>query len=80
MRKVDGGDDERDKRVAAVVFGVGEDGDLGLEEFHLDVSRNVGVETREDDVAVGEFGGFAFADNHGGDGANGRGLFPAHGV
>lgn len=35
VREVDGRYDERDKRVAAVVFGVGEDGDLGLEELLL---------------------------------------------
>lgn len=35
VRQVDGGHDERDEGVAAVVFGVGEDGDFGLEEGHF---------------------------------------------
>lgn len=33
--QVDGRHDEGDEGVAAVVFGVGEDGDFGLEELHL---------------------------------------------
>lgn len=35
VRQVDGGHDERDEGVAAVVFGVGEDGDFGLEKGHF---------------------------------------------
>lgn len=35
VREVDGGHDERDEGIAAVVFGVGEDGDFGLEEGHF---------------------------------------------
>lgn len=35
VRQVDGGHDERDEGIAAVVFGVGEDGDFSLEEGHL---------------------------------------------
>ena len=35
MREVDGGHDEGHEGVAAVVFGVGEDGDVGLDKFHL---------------------------------------------
>jgi hypothetical protein len=35
VRQVDGGHDERDEGIAAVVFGVGEDGDFGLEESHF---------------------------------------------
>lgn len=35
VRQVDGRDDERDEGVAAVIFGVGEDGDFGLEEGHF---------------------------------------------
>lgn len=35
MVGVDGGDDERDERVLAVVLRVREDGDIGLDEFHL---------------------------------------------
>lgn len=35
MREVDGGNDERDEGIAAVVFGVGEDGDVGLDELEL---------------------------------------------
>lgn len=77
MRQVDGRHDEGHEGIAAVVFGVGEDGDLGLEEFHLDVAGDVRVEAGEDDVAVAEFGGFAFAHDHVGDGTDGGGLFPA---
>jgi hypothetical protein len=35
MGEVDGGDDEGDEGIAAIVFGVGEDGDVGLDELHL---------------------------------------------
>jgi hypothetical protein len=35
MGWVDGGDDEGDERVFAVVFGVGEDGDFGFDELHF---------------------------------------------
>lgn len=39
--EVDGGDDERHEGIAAVVLGVGEDGNLSLEEFHLYKHGNV---------------------------------------
>lgn len=104
MREIDGRYDERDERVAAVVFGVGEDGDFGLEELLLfrgggvvlvwgarhdggwfllrtDFTGDVRVQAREDNVAVLEFAGLAFADNHvGGFAAHGGCLFPSHGV
>lgn len=35
MGDVDGGNDERNERIATVVFGVGEDGDIGLGELQL---------------------------------------------
>lgn len=35
VRQVDGGHDERHEGIAAVVFGVGEDGDFSLEESHF---------------------------------------------
>lgn len=35
VRQVDRGDDEGHEGILAVVFGVGEDGDFGLEEFHF---------------------------------------------
>lgn len=35
VRQVDGGHDEGDEGIAAVVFGVGEDGDFSLEESHF---------------------------------------------
>lgn len=35
VREVDGRDNEGDEGIAAVVFGVGEDGDIGLDELEL---------------------------------------------
>lgn len=35
MGEVHGGDDEGNEGIAAVVLGVGEDGDVGLDELHL---------------------------------------------
>lgn len=35
MREVDGRNDERNERIAAVVLCVGEDGDVGLDELEL---------------------------------------------
>lgn len=35
MGQVDGRDDEGNEGIAAVVFGIGEDGDFRLEELHF---------------------------------------------
>lgn len=35
MGEVDGGNDEGDEGIAAVVFGVGKDGDFSLEKLHF---------------------------------------------
>ena len=81
MVEVDSRDDEGHERIASVVLGVGEDGDVGVLELLLDVTGHIAVETAEDDVTVGELGSLALAHNQvanlGGDGAR---LLPSDGV
>jgi hypothetical protein len=61
--QVDRRHDEGHEGVAAVVLGVGEDGQVRRLELLLDVAGDVRVESAEDDVAVREEGGLALADN-----------------
>lgn len=61
---VDEGDHEGSNGVATVVLGVGEDDEVVLDELGLDLSGDIGVESREDNVALSEGGGLALLDDH----------------
>lgn len=79
--KVDGRDDKGHQGVAAVVLGVGEDGDVCVLELFLDLAGDVAVEAAKHNIAVCELAGLALAHDEVADfGRDGTRLLPSYGI